>query len=69
VLAVQNLEAAGCFSKEREKDIEYSALEGSLSMMSKGIYVSVIIVVTSADMVAVLNDVLDLYDRLFRLCE
>jgi hypothetical protein len=35
VLAVQNMEAAGVI-KDKEKDIEWLALEGSLSMMSKG---------------------------------
>lgn len=34
VLAVQNLEASGIVSKSQ--DIEFKALEGSLSMMSKG---------------------------------
>jgi len=34
VLAVQNMSAAGNFAKNQE--IEFSALEGSLSMMSKG---------------------------------
>jgi len=34
VLAVQNMEATSSISKEQ--DIEWSALGGSLSMMSKG---------------------------------
>lgn len=34
VLAVQNMEASRVFEKEQE--IEFKALEGSLSMMSKG---------------------------------
>jgi len=37
VLAVQNMEAAGAIAKEQE--LEFYALEGSLSMMSKGISV------------------------------
>ena len=32
VLAVQNMEATGAF----KKDVEWTALNGSLSMMSKG---------------------------------
>jgi len=36
VLAVQNMEANGLFGKGNERDIEITALEGSLSMMSKG---------------------------------
>lgn len=35
VLAVQNMGASGTIAKEQE--IEFSALEGSLSMMSKGL--------------------------------
>jgi hypothetical protein len=34
VLAVQNMEASGTIAKSQE--IEFKALEGSLSMMSKG---------------------------------
>ena len=34
VLAVQNMEASGTIAKEQ--DIEWAALGGSLSMMSKG---------------------------------
>jgi hypothetical protein len=34
VLAVQNMEASGTVARGQE--IEFSALEGSLSMMSKG---------------------------------
>ena len=34
VLAVQNMEASGSVAKSQE--IEFKALEGSLSMMSKG---------------------------------
>lgn len=34
VLAVQNMEASGVIGKTQE--IEFKALEGSLSMMSKG---------------------------------
>ena len=30
------MEASGAFERDREKDIEFLALEGSLSMMSKG---------------------------------
>lgn len=36
VLAVQNMEASGTVAKEQ--DIEFKALEGSLSMMSKGMF-------------------------------
>jgi hypothetical protein len=36
VLAVQNMEAHG--SVPKGQDIEFAALEGSLSMMSKGMY-------------------------------
>jgi hypothetical protein len=36
VLAVQNMEATGVFGLGNQKDIEFTALEGSLSMMSKG---------------------------------
>ena len=35
MLAVQNMEASGTVAKGQE--IEFSALEGSLSMMSKGL--------------------------------
>jgi hypothetical protein len=35
VLAVQNMEASGTVDKGQE--IEFTALEGSLSMMSKGL--------------------------------
>lgn len=35
VLAVQNMEASGTVAKAQE--IEFKALEGSLSMMSKGL--------------------------------
>jgi hypothetical protein len=35
VLAVQNMDASGTVAKEQE--IEFNALEGSLSMMSKGL--------------------------------
>ena len=35
VLAVQNMEASGAILKDQE--IEFSALGGSLSMMSKGV--------------------------------
>ena len=34
VIAVQNMEASGIVAKEQE--VEFRALEGSLSMMSKG---------------------------------
>lgn len=34
VIAVQNMEASGTVAKEQE--VEFRALEGSLSMMSKG---------------------------------
>lgn len=37
VLAVQNMEASGTVAKEQE--IEFSALKGSLSMMSKGKFI------------------------------
>lgn len=35
VLAVQNMEASGKLVRDKDNDIEFSALEGSLSMMSK----------------------------------
>jgi hypothetical protein len=39
VLAVQNMEASGTVAKDQE--IEFNALEGSLSIMSKGVSSSV----------------------------
>lgn len=36
VLAVQNMKAVGAIGKNQEQDVEFAALEGSLSMMSKG---------------------------------
>jgi hypothetical protein len=36
VLAVQNMKAVGAIGKDHEQDVEFAALEGSLSMMSKG---------------------------------
>lgn len=35
MLAVQNMEASGKLVRDKDNDIEFSALEGSLSMMSK----------------------------------
>ena len=40
VLAVQNMDAHGTVPMGQE--IEFSALEGSLNMMSKGVYFSLI---------------------------
>lgn len=59
VLAVQNMQANGTIAQ----DIEFKALEGSLSMMSKGSSsplprTGVLLTLTEP---AVLNDVLDLY--------
>ena len=36
MLAVQNMKAVGAIGKDHEQDVEFAALEGSLSMMSKG---------------------------------
>ena len=36
MLAVQNMKAVGAIGKDQEQDVEFAALEGSLSMMSKG---------------------------------
>ena len=36
VIAVQNMEAYGVIRKDDEAALEFSALQGSLSMMSKG---------------------------------
>lgn len=63
MLAVQNMEASGIVPRAQE--IEFKALEGSLSMMSKGEYkflaplarISCLILLY----LTVLNDVLDLY--------
>ena len=57
VLAVQNMQASGTI----QQDIEFKALEGSLSMMSKGTLLSH--PGDAAPLIAalvVLNDVLDL---------
>ncbi|KAF8580300.1 hypothetical protein K439DRAFT_1637119 [Ramaria rubella] len=35
LLAVQNMKAVGAIGKDQEQDVEFAALEGSLSMMSK----------------------------------
>lgn len=42
LLALQTLEAGGLFSKSENSDydIEYTALQGSLGMMSKGVWSS-----------------------------
>ena len=34
------MEAAGAFVRDKDMEIEFDALEGSLSMMSKGVHVS-----------------------------
>ena len=57
MLAVQNMQASGTI----QQDIEFKALEGSLSMMSKGTLLSLL--GDAAPLIAapvVLNDVLDL---------
>jgi hypothetical protein len=52
------MEASGTVAKAQA--IEFSALEGSLSMMSKGLsFITVLVPATYRN--AVLNDVLDLY--------
>lgn len=54
------MEASGTVAKEQE--IEFSALKGSLSMMSKGKFtLSCQIILTLLIITQVLNDVLDLY--------
>jgi hypothetical protein len=57
LLAVQNMDAYGAVPKAQE--VEFNALEGSLTMMSKGglLFHSLTAV---ADSILVLNDVLDL---------
>ena len=58
VLAVQNMQASGTIAQ----DIEFKALEGSLSMMSKGVCGGVTggLLVADVGNALVLNDVLDL---------
>ena len=60
VLAVQNMEASGSVAKSQE--IEFKALEGSLSMMSKGESMTAAHVTRfpNSACFVVLNDVLDL---------
>ena len=60
VLAVQNMEASGSVAKSQE--IEFKALEGSLSMMSKGEFMTPAPATCSSHLArpVVLNDVLDL---------
>ena len=58
VLAVQNMDASGTVAKTQE--IEFRALEGSLSMMSKGLPPILPPQDVRAYDVLVLNDVLDL---------
>ena len=62
VIAVQNMEASNTIQKDQE--VEFSALSGSLSMMSKGRYFVFVLILLlmsdSAPCLLVLNDVLDL---------
>ena len=60
MLAVQNMEASGTIMKDQE--IEFSALCGSLSMMSKGVwfYTPLFDSPVQEKLIQVLNDVLDL---------
>jgi hypothetical protein len=51
------MEASGTVAKEQE--IEFNALKGSLSMMSKG-KINLLLDITSLTINEVLNDVLDL---------
>lgn len=48
LLAVQNLEGTGSFSKDSDQAIEYAALEGSLQMMSQVLNVSSVMPQTSS---------------------
>ncbi len=59
MLAVQNMEASGIVPRAQE--IEFKALEGSLSMMSKGEHKFTRISCLMPNCLPVLNDVLDLY--------
>lgn len=60
MLAVQNMEASGAITKRFE--IEFNALEGSLSMMSKGKMLPYSVAPHPPNQwMTVLNDVLDLY--------
>lgn len=63
MLAVQNMEASGIVPRAQE--IEFKALEGSLSMMSKGEYIYLASLARISCLIPlflpVLNDVLDLY--------
>lgn len=65
MLAVQNMKAVGAVGKDQGQDVEFAALEGSLSMMSKGLVYSSIIWRKLIGLLIlwgiVLNDVLDLY--------
>ena len=56
------MEASGAFAGDRQKDldVEFAALEGSLSMMSKGIPSSFSLRDSYLPWKLVLNDVLDL---------
>ena len=52
MLAVQNMEASRVFEKEQE--IEFKALEGSLSMMSKGALVFFVLLVLWSRLIGLL---------------
>jgi len=58
VLAVQNIEASGTVIKPLE--LEFNALSGSLTVMSKGLNVLSELKPTQSNSFIVLNDVLDL---------
>jgi hypothetical protein len=58
VLAVQNMDASGTVDKSQE--LEFKALEGSLSMMSKGGLFDICYADAQLKTCTVLNDVLDL---------